>query len=260
MKQFSVQFKNCPSLLCRLHDTNLANKYYDLLKSQYEQDNKPIFRDPQLYTLEYFSILAARAQEYLGWNWTRPSYNLEITTKLHKDLERFLENGFSHIPAKYDNLIHELHYALHAIESGSKRNHWLQIEWFNDNGFAITEDEYPAKINLEFGDLRLQNPYVGHHPLFVYQQQDKTNILQTCKFHDFVKPGINIVVQDTTTVIDWEKYVNWFKINSPKFISLHGEERLKKFTGHPVIGKVVNLNDLSFVLSKPVLEFEQIIF
>ena len=260
MKQFYVVFKNCPPIQCNLDDTNLAENYYNLLKNQYQTDNKPIFRDPQQYTLEYFSILAAQAQESLGWDWVRPSYNIKITTQLHKDLERFLKNGFAHIPAKYDNLIHELHYALHAIESGSKRNHWLQIEWFNDNGFAITEDEYPAKINLKFGDLRLQNPYVGHHPLFVYQQQDSANIQQTCKLHDFVKPGINIVVQDNVAVLNWQNYTKWFMTHSPEFVEYHGIDRIKKFTGHPVIGNVTNLDDLAFIISKPVLEFEKIIF
>jgi hypothetical protein len=261
MNQFIVQFKNCPPLYCELHDTDLADKYYQLLKNQYQIDSDPIFRDPQKYTLQYFSTLAGQVKSTLGWDWVRPVYTIDVTTKLHKDLEKFLQNGFSQIPAEYDNLIHELHYALHAIESGSKRNHWLQIEWFNDNGFDLPEDQYPGKLNLEFGDLRLQNPYVGHHPLFVYEQKDRSNITQTCKFHDFVKPGINIVVKSMpNNSFSWEHYFTWFEKNSPEFVQLHGKETLKKFTGHPVIGKVVNLSDLEIVIATPVLEFEKIIF
>jgi hypothetical protein len=260
MKQFYLQFKNCPPLDCKLHSSELADKYFLLLKNQYQTDNKPIFRDPQKYTLEYFSVLANRANKLLGWDWVRPKYNLQITTQLHKDLENFLQNGFEQIPAEYDDLLHELHYALHAIESGSKRNHWLQIEWFNNNGFNISANEYPAKLDLEFGDIRLQNPYVGHHPLFVYEQQDSTNILQTCKFHDYVKPGINIVVKNTKTVFDWDNYINWFAINCPEFLNIHSQEALVKFTGHPVVGKVTNLDALHVVNSMPVLEFDKISF
>jgi hypothetical protein len=261
MNQFIVQFKNCPPLYCELHNTELANKYYHLLKNQYQFDTNPIFRDPQKYTLQYFSVLASEAKSKLGWDWVQPVYTVDITTKLHKDLETFLQDGFSQIPAEHDHLIHELHYALHAIESGSKRNHWLQIEWFNDNGFDLPADQYPGKLNLEFGDLRLQNPYVGHHPLFVYEQKDKSNIVQTCKFHDFVKPGINLVVKQTSnSLFDWKSYLNWFEINSPEFMLLHGKETLKKFTGHPVIGKVINITDLETVVARPVLEFDKIIF
>jgi len=260
MSKFTVYFKKCPPLYCQLDNTELAKKYYNLLKMQYHENSDPIFRDPQLYTLTHFATLAQQASHALGWDWIRPEYNLQITTQLHKDLETYLENGFENIPAEHDNLLHELHYALHAIESGSKRNHWLQIEWFNDNGFAITENEYPAKLDLEFGDIRLQNPYVGHHPLYVYEQQDNTNILQTCKFHDFVKPGINIVIKNMPKKLNWKNYINWFQNFSPEFVEYHGVEKLKKFTGHPVIGKVQNLNDLEAVLAQPTLEFLKLSF
>jgi len=261
MNKFILQFRNCPPLYCELHNTKLASQYYHLLENQYQIDSNPIFRDPEKYTLQYFSVLANQAKQDLGWDWVRPQYTLDVTTQLHKDLETFLQFGFSHIPAEHDNLIHELHYALHAIESGSKRGHWLQIEWFNDNGFELPADQYPAKINLEFGDLRLQNPYVGHHPLFVFEQDDKVNVTQTCKFHDFVKPGINIVVKSMPNKwFNWEHYFAWFETNAPEFVQLHTKETIAKFTGHPVIGKVTNLKDLEIVVSTPLLEFEKIIF
>ena len=260
MLKFTVHFKTCPPLHCQLYDNDLSEKYYKLLNIQYQTDSNPIFRDPQLYTLQHFATLARQASDKLGWDWIRSKYNLQITTQLHKDLEKYLENGFEHIPAEHDHLLHELHYALHAIESGSKRNHWLQIEWFNDNGFSITENEYPAKLNLEFGDIRLQNPYVGHHPLYVYEQQDNINILQTCKFHDFVKPGVNIVIKNIPKKLNWNTYINWFQTFCPEFVQHHGVEKLKKFTGHPVVGKVQNLDDLTTVLKRPSLEFEKLTF
>ena len=261
MKQFNIQFKECPILRCELHSTDVANQYFALLQNQYESDSTPIFRDPQLYSFEYFACLAQQASTQFGWDWVRPCYDLKVTTQLHKDLEQFLQHGYQNIPEQYDTLLHELHYALHAIESGSQRNHWLQIEWFNDNGFEISSDQYPAKLELEFGDLRLQNPYVGHHPLYVYQQQDHINIMQTCRFHDFVKPGINIVVKNITAQnFDWQHYINWFATHCPEFLQTHSVETLQRFTGHPVVGRVINLDDLETVLQHPVLQLQCITF
>lgn len=259
--QFTVKFRSAPAIVCQLHDTELARKYYNLLQQQYSEDPCPLFRDQQKYTLDYFNQLVDRAERELGWNWRRDNYDLATTTLLHKDIEQYLAQGFENIPAEQDKILHELHFALHAIESGSKRTSWLQIEWFNDNGFSITEDEYPAKLKMEFGDIRLQNPYVGHHPLYIYEQKDSYNIGQTCKFHDFVKPGINLVIAPETEYnFDQEQYLEWFKIQAPEFVKQHGVDRLRKFTGHPIVGSVVNKEDLKTVVEMPIIEFELLEF
>lgn len=261
MLQFQVKFRDAPALLCQLSDTSLGQRYYDLVRTQYTSDSAAIFRDPQRYTIDYFIQLVEQAHTQLGWDWRRNCYDLATTTRLHKDIEQYLAQGFENIPAEHDEILHELHFALHAIESGSQRNSWLQIEWYNDNGFDITADDYPGKINLEFGDLRLQNPYVGHHPLYLYQQQDSIDILQTCRFHDFVKPGINLVIERGNFVpLDWNRYINWFHTNGADFIEKYSEADLIRFTGHPVIGHVVNTDDLEIVVNKPYLEFERLEF
>jgi hypothetical protein len=260
MSSFAIKFYNTPELRYQLIDTDLAKRYLELLYSEYTADPTPIFRDQQKYTLGYFKTLAQQAHDRLGWDWIRPVYNLTTTIRLHKDIEQYLARGFENIPEEHDELLHELHYCLHSIESGSKRNNWLQVEWYNDHGFEITPDEYPAKLNLEFGDLRLQNPYVGHHPLYLYQQQDSIDIMQTCQFHNFVKPGLNLVINQENKKFDIDQYVNWFRTHGTDFLNIHGEETLLKFTGHPVVGNIVNKHDLETVVSTPILEFEYLKF
>lgn len=260
---FEIKFANAPALQCWLHDTKLAKNYLALLKDQYHKDPAPIFRDPQNYNLEYFQNLVTQAEKILGWDWHRTQYDLATTTLLHKDIETYLAQGYANIPEAHDHLLDELHFCLHAIESGSRRDNWLQIEWFNDAGFDIDEDEYPAKLNLEFGDLRLQNPYVGHHPLYLYQQQDRTNVSQTCRFHDFVKPGINVVIMPAKKIpadFDWNTYVSWFKTHATDFVNSNSVVKLKKFTGHPVIGSVINKKDLEQLIAQPKIVFESISF
>jgi len=262
MHSFLVYFHDCEPLICNINATDLGNKYYKLLKQQYQTDPIPIFRDPQKYTLCYFRQLADRASQELGWNWHRDCYNWEVTTELHKDIEQYLANGFSHIPAQHDELLHEMHFCLHAIESGSKRNSWLQVEWFNDAGFDITKDQYPRKIVMDFGDLRLQNPHVGHHPLFVWEQNDHTNIKQTCRFHDLARPGINIVIDRNSHQgrFNQQKYVEWWQQYASEFVEIHGIETILAWTGHPVIGHIENLETLEAVVNKPVLEFSHLEF
>jgi len=256
-----IKFKNCPWLDIQLDNTNLAQQWEDLVKSNYKNDPTPIFRDQQDYNISKLESLAKEANEKLGWDWQTEILDLAHTTLMHKDIEKFLANGFSNIPEEYDDLLHEIHYCLHSVESGCKRASWLQIEWYNDEGFAIDENEYPAKINLEFGDIRLQNPYVGHHPLYLYEQRDNINIMQTCKFHNLAKPGINIVIEKKEPIIfNWDRYLSWFNTHGKEFVNYYGIETLKKFTGHPVVGKVTNLDALEFCLEMPVLAFEALDF
>lgn len=262
MKQFIVKFQDQPELICQLDNTELADRYYNLLRQQYHDDPCAIFRDQQRYDIEYFHVLVSRAQQELGWNWRRPCYDLSVTTLLHKQLEQYLAQGYENIPEQHDELLHELHFALHALESGSQRDNWLQIEWYNDRGFSVSQDQYPAKLRLDFGDIRLQNPYVGHHPLYLYQQKDSVNISQTCRFHDFVKPGINLVIahNDRDLQFDQTHYLAWFREHGAEFLQQHTESTLLKYTGHPVVGRVINLDDLQRVVDCPKLFFERLIF
>jgi hypothetical protein len=260
--EFFLHFHGTAPIHCVINNTELGQRYFDLLKGQWLQDPNAIFRDPQKYTLEYFRHLAGRAHQELGWDWLRDQYTLQTTVLLHKDIEKFLEQGFANIPEIHDELLHELHFALHAIESGSRRNSWLQIEWFNDNGFDLPQDQYPAKLDIEFGDIRLQNPFVGHHPLFLYEQQDSHNIPQTCRMHNFVKPGINLVISKNPghRQFDWDRYINWFKTHAPTWTEQITESTLKKYTGHPIVGKVQNLDALQQAIDMPYLEFDRLEF
>jgi len=276
-----IKFKKCPWLNVKLDDTLLANKWEQLVKDNYHNNPHPIYRDTPQYTLETLSSLAKEANEKLGWDWHMENLTLAETTKMHKDIEvtsgAWVNGeyvGFKNIPEEFDELIHEIHFALHAVEAGSKRDGWLQIEWFNDEGFPISADEYPAKIEMEFGDIRLQNPFVGHHPLYLYEQNDTWNIMQTCKFHNLARPGICIIVDKKddnskmftknsphlSTKNDWDRYFNWFKTNGLDFVLKHGFDKIKKFTGHPIVGKITNLDDLEYCVSQPILEFDRLEF
>lgn len=261
MPQLQVKFKNYPALNLDIAETAVGYNYANLIKSNYQQEF-PIFRDRPKYTTEYMLELAKQAKEAFGWEWEADTYHIGITALLHKDLEVLLSKGFSAIPAEYDHLIHELHYCLHIIQSGEsikERNGWLQIEWFNDDGFDLIGTDI-FQHTMKFGDLRLQNPYVGHGPLQIFLEQDYTNIAQTCKFHDFVKPGINIVINDFGMDCSIDEILTAFKHNSPEFVEKHTEQKIIDYVGYPVIGRVTNLEVLRRVVRASVLDLEEIKF
>jgi hypothetical protein len=256
-----IQFRDCPPLVLDVDDTPVANRWRKLFTDNVLKQPTPIFRDPQRYNLDRLRSLALEANQRLGWQWNLSDLGTASTTTMHKDIEQFLSQGFEHIPAEFDELMTEIHFCLHAIEGGSRRSSWLQVEWFNDDGIPMSADEYPAKLGMEFGDLRLLNPYVGHHPLLVYHQRDSANIAQTCRFHDLIRPGICFVVDPASAVytrLDWDAYLDWFWQHAPDWVAYHGVETLKKFTGDPVIGRIRNLKDLEYCLSLPYLEIDRI--
>ncbi len=261
MSKIKVKFENSPELELLIDNSTIGQRYYKLVKENYDRE-KPIYRDTNRYTVEYMNSLVQQAKELLGWNWSADNYNLENCAMFHKDIEVLLGTvGFDAVPAEYDHLLHELHHGLHILEHGKniKRGGWLQIEWYNDEGFDLGYN-FKFQSSMKFGDLKLQNPFVGHGPLQMYQENDFINISQTCKFHTFVKPGINISITDFSEITYYDEIVKLFKQHDPAFVELHGEEKIKHYTGYPIIGRILNVDDLKKSLTNNILILEYLRF
>lgn len=263
-----IQFCNQPTLKIILKSHPVVEQWKQLFLDNYSREF-PIFRDERKYSIEYLKQLVQEANKVLGWNFADNIVTVEDTTHLHKHIEQTLANGFDGIPAEYDNLLHELHFCLHKVEfadidsSNVNRRFHLQLEWFNDSGFPLDES-FNHQLIMNFGDIKIQNPYVGHIPLLAWQQNDYSNIMQTCQFHNFVKPGIYIECrEETRNNINFSisEYLNWWHTHAPEFIALHGVEKLLHYTGQPVIGQVENLEDLRTIInSDQLLELEKVEF
>lgn len=262
-----VQFKDHPELEIEIQDSDTGQQYYQLVKNNYQKE-KPIYRDTLKFTPEYLKKLSLQARDAFGWNWDDvDDFASGIAPQLHKDLEILLANGFQNVPEEHDDLIHDLHYGLHLVQHGqhtgagpSGRTSWLQIEWYNDQGFDLPSD-FVFKDHLEVGDVRLQNPFVGHGPWQMWVEQDFINITQTCKFHDFVKPGITISHQPIKRFTQFDDLVKKFQQHDPEFVMTHGIDKIRRYTGHPVIGRVKNIDDLLSIAASPeFLELESLGF
>ena len=260
MVKFEILFKDSDPLKVTLQDSNLASNYYNLLKSKYQEDANVVFRDKKYYTLDVFQELAKQANDCLGWTWDISDLSISNLTAMHKDIEHLVGAGYEDLPAEYDNLVHDIHYALHSIETNNERGAWLQLSWYTDEGFSISPEEYPGKKCCKFGDIKLDNPWVGHNPSMVFMQDDYTAISETCKFHDWAKPGMNILIENYGGDIDVKEYYDWFTTHDPEFVETHTWKTIESYLGEAVVGNIVNLDTLEEILKKPYLEFEKFVF
>jgi hypothetical protein len=94
----------------------------------------------------------------------------------------------------------------------------------------------------------------------MYNERDFINISQTCKFHTFVKPGINISISDFPEITFTDKIIRLFKQHDPAFVEQHGEEKIRHYTGYPLIGHITNLDSLEQCLSADILVLDSLSF
>jgi hypothetical protein len=261
---FIIKFQDADPLYVTLNPGALSRDYLALFRRNYQRQ-LPMLRDQGAYDIDRMRELASKAQKILGWSWTHDDYNdYAVTTQMHKDLERYLSQGFAHVPGTHDSLLHELHICLHSAQLQHQRT-TVQLEWFNDDGFDLGDYDFRFIHDDTLGAVSLQNPYVGHPPDWIWRQNDCSAVWQTCKFHDFVRPGLVISMQGQLerTVNEFqeaESYLEWWRQSAPDFLAYHGEQKMLANTGHPVIGYIVNNHDLLDLYSRPRLIFERVEF
>jgi hypothetical protein len=252
MYDITINFKNCQPLYVKLDSNDVACEWKKLFQKNLEQ-SLPIYNAVKDYSLTRLQELVLEANQKLNWNHVSDIKTIDDTVQLHKHIEHICENGFSAIPAECDNLIHDIHACIHHLEATGDLTEVDQVpphdsietlEWYNDDGFPL-DINFNHKLNLEVGDIKLQNPYVGHSPLQIYRTNDYTNIHQTCRFHDLVRPGLTIVTDvHNRNNFSLSQYMHWWKTYAPDFVAKHGLETILHYTGHPIIGRVVNIDNI----------------
>lgn len=253
---FAITFKDLPVIYIQLQDTLTAKQYKELVKKNNAESN-PIVKDFARCTDERLVELAGIVKNQLGLDWIKDSYTFETKLDLHKDIEQLLANGFDSIPAELDDLFHEMHLCLHSTGDGSR--HKIIVEWHTSDRLPL-DDNFVFAQTHKFGDVSLQNPYVGHPPLIVYSHNDYEDVAQTCKMHDQITPGIDINLNSGwgAEAININSIVDWFNLHSLGFVDSIGLDEFKHFCGHPVVGHVINLDDLKFIATQDNLIFEKL--
>jgi len=263
MYKINVYFENHDPISIHLIDHPVAEKFFYLSRKHY-QNHPVVFRDNIKYTMKYFEKLAAEANDKLNWNWKTKNITSVDTIVMHEDLEKVLndEGDFSVIPEHLDNLIHELHYCLHNIqfkENPSRSGHF-QIEWFT-NKYLDIDDDFRFTTDIGFGDLILQNPFVGHNPLRCYTDNDFDDITRTCKIPVRIKSGIVIATFNKLELDDPAHYYEWWHTKGKAVVDQVGYSTILKYTGEGKIGEVTNKENLLKILqSTDILIFDKLEF
>ena len=262
MPMILLHFQNHNPLAIDLEESETARLYLEVLRRNLEKE-APIWRDLLKYDMKYFKELCWQVKETLGWDWDMANFEPSHTVRFHKDIENSLlkENSFDNIPGEHQQLIHEIHHCLHAIEvkdAGFPRGNFLQFEWFNGDYEEMPYDK-KFKINPEFGDIILQNPYVGHPPLQCYRFNDYQQIERTCAFQDRIKPALKIGLANHPNLqFNKDHYKTWWIKKCPGFVDKHGMDTILRYTGWPVIGKVRDTDYLNQLVKIKELNFESL--
>ena len=262
-----IKFKDLPSIEIQLNQNSIKDSYKELIRRN--ALITPVYRDPCNYSPELLQDLSTQAKNIFGWDWLDADYtDFRQTMALHKNIEELAGTslGYSIIPSEHRPLVTEIHHCLHSLEIAvqnnfdpvKRRGAHLQIEWFVDDGFPLAYDVQFSR-SWNFGDIKLQNPFVGHPPIQVYQDNDFEVVSQTCKFHDYVRPGIIAMLGDHHPVFNEEDYLSWFRTNGPDFVAKFGEDKLLHYAGWPIVGQVTNLNDLDTILQSPLIEVQEVV-
>ena len=262
MKQIIVNFQTHHPLVINLEDSETAELYLTLLQDNLTR-TPPMWRDPMKYDIKYFRELCKEIKEKLGWDWDMTNFTMASTVDFHKDIENFLEKdrSFRNIPGEHQNLLHEAHFCIHTIQhrdDNFPRGSSLQFEWFNDD-YVVLPDNKVFEVNPGFGDIILQNPYVGHPPIQCWQNNDYKNITRTCAYHDRILPGLKInLTHNTKYGLNLDKYKGWWTDECADFVAINGMEKIIKYTGFPIIGQVLNKDHLEKIVPDKELKFEGI--
>lgn len=247
MSQIEITFSKHNPILIELYE-DLASQLFKKIVQRNIDAGGEIWRDPMMYTEDYFQKLCKEVSTKLGWEWIKDEYSLEQTTRMHKDIEEMLDKteSFRNVPGDIQNLIHEAHFCIHQIQYGERtRTPFIQVEWFNDDSKPLPEETVFTN-ELEFGDVVLQNPYVGHPPVQCFQQNDHKNIHRTCQFHDIIKPGVKINTFEGSVkgYKNFDEYKSWWHTHCNDFVREVGWQKIEKYSGWPKVGHVIDKDNL----------------
>ena len=257
-----LKFKNFDVLELKIESTETATTFFNFFKMNLI-DSLPICKDPLEYDWRMFEQLVDKVVTAFGWNWTYNDIKQADLVSWHKDLESCLEKTgeMDEIPAALRQLVIDTHFCLHRLQTIHEQKelrHRIQIEWYTSDRRLMPEDVI-FKRNIGFGDVILQNPYVGHDPITCFFQDDYKNISRTCAFHDIMTPGFFIQLKDSPWTPGIEKnYINWYEQKCADFVDKVGLQTIMEYTGYPVVGKVVNLGLLQKIQNSNYLKLENV--
>ena len=211
--------------------------------------------------LEDFLNKARQAKELFNFNWDLTSLTQNNFNLWHKDIETFDLNNYPWSQEKGDFFI-ALHTALHGAELREKNNSpsirkQMLVKWF---GSSLPWPEIPkfkSVLDINAGDITTGYPHVGKPPWVCFQQNDNTNLQQTCRLPDACPPSFHIWLINNTIADTNEKkkrqlkreqqLTNWYQQNINQLEALFTQDQMLTYDGEYCIGRLKNIDQLHFL-------------
>jgi hypothetical protein len=197
---------------------------------------------------------AIRARELFKFNWDLDNLTQDNFNLWHRDIETFDLSKHPPWSQEKGDFFILLHNALHCAENqiGFSDRDTIKIKWFAK---SIPWPELPIFVplsDLGIGDIITDYPHVGKSPWVSYQNNDTTNLTQSCRLPDACPPGFAIWLGTTVRnqqqiKNDQQKLINWYQQNIDQLGELFTQDQMLTYNGEHRVGQIKNIEQLSLL-------------
>jgi hypothetical protein len=219
----------------------------------YKQSAEQVLKD--------FLNKAHQAKELFNFEWDLTNLTQDNFNLWHRDIETFDLSKYPPWSQEKGDFFIALHTALHASETSVKNNNssffsrtMIQIKWFSPSLPWPEIPNFKSSLDVTAGDIITDYPHVGKTPWLSYQQNDVTNLIQSCRLPDACPPGFliwltNHTITDTETKkkfqLEREQQLTiWYQQNIDQLEKLFTQDQMLTYDGEYCIGRLKNIDQL----------------
>jgi hypothetical protein len=218
----------------------------------YQQSAEQVLKD--------FLDKAQRAKELFNFNWDLTNLTQDNFNLWHRDIETFDLSKYPPWSKEKGDFFVALHAALHAAENPMKNNNssfsrmMVHIKWFAPSVPWPETPKFKSMLDITAGDIITDYPHVGKTPWTSFQQNDITNLQQSCRLPDACPPGLLIwltshKITNTETKKKFQlereqQLTNWYQQHINQLEKLFTQDQMLAYDGEYCIGRLKNIDQL----------------
>jgi len=215
------------------------------------------------HTLKDFLNKAHQAKELFNFKWDLTNLTQDNFNLWHRDIETFDLSKYPPWSQEKGDFFIALHTALHASETLVKNNNFssssfsrmmIHIKWFAPSLPWPEIPNFKSGLDVTAGDIITDYPHVGKTPWSSYQQNDVTNLTQSCRLPDACPPGFkihlnNVSIADIQTknkikLKHEQQLIKWYQQNIDQLERLFTQDQMLAYDGEYCIGRIKNIEHL----------------
>ena len=218
------------------------------------------YTQPAEQVLKDFLNKAHRSKELFNFEWDLTNLTQDNFNLWHRDIETFDLSKYPPWSQEKGDFFIALHTALHAAETLVNNNNstvsrtMIRIKWFESSLPWPEMPKFKSTLDIAAGDIITDYPHVGKTPWQSFQQNDITNLQQSCRLPDACPPGLliwltNYTITDTETkkkiqLKREQQLINWYQQNINQLETLFTQDQMLTYDGGYCIGRLKNIDQL----------------